>query len=147
MLEIILADLRRIFGNKVLLIPEDVAEIIDTSVGQQANLRSEERFPISYDKDDFGRVKISIYRLAEYLANLGNKQVRQELKREISKAPDKSTRSQKKAPKGHLEKGWWVFRQRQIIAIISKSLLDLELSLKPKEKNSKSLDKSYPYYP
>ena len=135
MLEIILADLRRIFGNKILLSPEDIAEIISTSVGQQANQRSEGKFPIPWNKDDFGRVKISIYDLAEYIANIGKTQVKQTLKQEISLAPDKPTRVQKKARKGHLERNWWAFRQRAIIAIIRKSLLDFELSYKTSDKN------------
>jgi hypothetical protein len=138
MLEIILADLRRIFGNKVLLSPEDIAEIIGISVGQQANMRSDDRFPIPYDKEDTGRIKISIYALAEYLANHGKKQVKQALKQEISLSPDKPTRVQKKARKGHLETDWWVFRQRAIVAIINRSILELELAVQP-EKSKKHI--------
>jgi hypothetical protein len=138
MLEIILADLRRIFGDKVLLSPEDIAEIIGISVGQQANLRSDERFPIPYDKEDTGRIKISIYALAEYLANHGKKQVKQALKHEISLAPDKPTRVQKKARKGHLENDWWAFRQKAIVAIIDRSILEFELLVQP-EKTKRNL--------
>lgn len=133
MLEIILADLRGIFGNKVLLTPEDIAEIIGISVGQQANLRSEDRFPIPYD-DKTGRIKISIYALAEYLANHGRKQVKTVLKQETKLGPDKPTRVQKKARKGHLEGQWWALRQRQVIAVINRSLLELELAINPFEK-------------
>lgn len=137
MLEIILADLRRIFGNKVLLTPEDIAEIIGMSVGQQANKRSEGKFPIPYE-DETGRIKISIYSLAEYLANHGRQQVKQALKHEISLSPDKPTRVQKKARKGHLEKDWWAFRQRAIVAIINRSILEFELAVQP-EKTKKHI--------
>lgn len=139
MLEIILADLRRIFGNKVLLSPEDIEEIIDTSVGQQANLRSEGRFPIPWDKDGFGRVKISIYDLAQYIANIGKNQVKQTLKQEIVVAPDKPTRLQKKARKGHLERDWWAWRQLHIVSIIRKSVLDYGLSNVNKSRKPKNI--------
>jgi hypothetical protein len=131
MLELILADLRRIFGNKVLLTPEDIAEIIGISVGQQANLRSEDRFPIPYD-DETGRIKISIYALAEYLANHGSKQVKTALKHEIAQAPDKPTRAQKKARKGLLEGEWWALRQKRVVSVLEKSMLDFELARNPR---------------
>jgi hypothetical protein len=133
MLEIILADLRRIFGDKVLLTPEDIAEIIGMSVGQQANKRSDGEFPIPYDGST-GRIKISIYALAEYLANHGRKQVKTALKQEIKLGSDKPTRVQKKARKGHLEGQWWALRQRQVIAVINRSLFELELAVSPNEK-------------
>lgn len=41
MLEIILADLRERFGDKVLLSPEDLVSVINKSEGQQANERSQ----------------------------------------------------------------------------------------------------------
>jgi hypothetical protein len=139
MFETILADLKRIFGNKILLTPEDIAEIIGISVGQQANLRSEDRFPIPYEKEDTGRVKISIYHLANYLANHGKQQVKTALKQEIIGATDKPSRVQKKARKGHLEGEWWTLRQRQIIAIIRKSALDFELAVNKDEKKDRTI--------
>lgn len=126
MYKIILSDLRQQFGSKVLLSPEDLAEVIDVSVGQQANLRSADKFPIPHNKDDFGRVKVSIYDLASYLANLGKAQV----KHEIAQIPDKLTRLQKKSAKGRLSKDWWQFRCSSIYSIINRSLLDFELVAK-----------------
>lgn len=134
MLNIILSDLRQQFGSKVLLSPEDLAEVIDVSVGQQANLRSANKFPIPHSKDDFGRVKVSIYDLANYLANLGKAQVKQEM----AQIPDKLTRSQKKSTKGHLEKNWWLFHGTQIVSIIHKSALDFELNLNAAPKKTVS---------
>lgn len=113
------------FGSKVLLGPEDIADIIDMTVGQQSNKRSDDDFPIPWSKDT-GRVKVTIYHLADYLANHGKKQVKQEM----SKIPDKLTRIQKKATKGHLGKEWWLFRSRSIVAIIEKTILENELHTK-----------------
>ncbi len=111
------------FGSKVLLGPEDIADIIDMTVGQQSNKRSDDDFPIPWSKDT-GRVKVTIYHLADYLANHGKRQVKQEM----SKIPDKLTRIQKKATKGHLEKEWWLFRSPQITAILGKSILEIQLA-------------------
>ncbi|MEY4496324.1 MAG: hypothetical protein RL744_1388 [Pseudomonadota bacterium] len=108
-----------------MLGPEDIADIIDMTVGQQSNKRSDDDFPIPWSKDT-GRVKVTIYHLADYLANHGKRQVKQEM----SKIPDKLTRSQKKATKGHLEKEWWLFRSRSIVAIIEKAILENELHSK-----------------
>lgn len=68
MIENVLADLKSRFGEKVLLSPEDIAPIISSSPAVQANLRSQGRFPIPVKK--IGRkIGITIYHLAEYLAN------------------------------------------------------------------------------
>ena len=64
MFQQILDDLKAQFGSKVQLSPEDIAEIINVSVGEQANKRSQGRFPIPYTKDG-GRIRISIYALAK----------------------------------------------------------------------------------
>jgi hypothetical protein len=121
--DLILKDLQDKFGSKVLLGPEDIADIIDMTVGQQSNKRSDDDFPIPWSKDT-GRVKVTIYHLADYLANHGKRQVKQEM----SKIPDKLTRIQKKATKGHLEKEWWLFRSPQITAILGKSILEIQLA-------------------
>ena len=133
MFDIILKDLRDRFGDKVLLSPEDLAPVINKSEGQQGNERSEGKFPIPH-KVEGRRVKVSIYHLAQYLADIGSGEVRQE----ISKIPDKLTRTQKKNTKGLLEKNWWLFRSTQITSIISKSILELELTAKPAQKRPQS---------
>ncbi|QWD89274.1 hypothetical protein GQ367_02025 [Polynucleobacter sp. MWH-CaK5] len=125
MFDIVLNDLRGKFGDKVLLSPQDISEIIGMSVGEQANKRSADDFPIPWSKDS-GRIKVTIYHLADYIANHGKKQVKQQ----IAKIPDRLTRTQKKATKGHLEKEWWLFRSRPIIAIIQKSNLEQALDKK-----------------
>ena len=124
MFDIILADLRNQFGPKVLLDPDDLAPVINISVGQQANLRSEGRFPIPYEKIG-NRIKVSIYDLAKHLAGMA----RQHSKTEIALSPDKLNRVQKKATKGLLEKNWWAFRCWQVVAVIRKSSLEQSMSI------------------
>lgn len=68
MIETVLADLKSRFGEKVLLSPEDIAPIIARSPAVQANMRSQGRFPIPIKKMG-SKVGITIYHLAEYLAN------------------------------------------------------------------------------
>lgn len=130
MFDIVLGDLKGRFGPKVLLSPEDIADIIGVTVGQQANLRSDQRFKIPHGKDDFGRIKISIYDLANYIANQGKAHVKQEL----AQVPDCLTRIQKKAKKGHLSKNWWLFRSQPICSIIIKANLEFELGSKSESK-------------
>lgn len=132
MFRVILEDLKAQFGAKVLLTPEDIADIIGVSVGQQANLRSEGRFPIPYKKDG-GRVKISIYDLAKYLA--GESEIH--AKQEIKKIAVPMSRSDRKVTKGHLKEKWWLLRRRSIVAIIRKSNLsnDLRINLNGEPKD------------
>lgn len=124
MFAVILEDLRNQFGPKVLLDPSDLAEVIGISVGQQANLRSEGKFPIPVQKIG-NRVKVSIYELAKYLAGVAQNYS----KTEISNLPDKPNRIQKKAQKGLLEKNWWAFRRDSVISTIRKSLLEKKLRI------------------
>lgn len=114
----------------MLLSPQDISDIIGMSVGEQANKRSADNFPIPWSKDS-GRIKVTIYHLADYIANHGKKQVKQQM----AKIPEKLTRIQKKATKGHLEKEWWLFKSRPIIAIIEKSILENELGYKDGSRN------------
>lgn len=127
MLTVILEDLKARFGDKVLLDPVDIAPVIGISKGQQANLRSEGRFPIETVKIG-GRIKISIYALAQYLARLAKPVIDEQLK----KIPNLS-RTDKKAKRGHLEKEWWLTFKPQILACIHK--IDLADSFKESSKS------------
>lgn len=130
MLDIILSDLRSRFGDKVLLSPDDLVEVLGVSVGQQANQRSQGKFPIPH-KVEGRRVKVSIYDLARYLSNIGSASV----KSELITIPDSQhlPRRSKKQLKGRLQQGWWLFHSPMVVSIISKSILDYELVSKPQE--------------
>jgi hypothetical protein len=64
----ILRDLRQTYGHKVLLTPEDLALAIGRSPKAQANMRSRHAFPMPIKRLG-GRVGVSVYALADYLAN------------------------------------------------------------------------------
>ncbi len=117
MFDLVLADLQGRFGSKILLEPADLADVIGISVGQQANLRSQGRFPIPTTKVG-NKVKVSVYALAQWLASLA----KQEVKTELAKTPNLN-RAEKKARRGHLTGQWWAFRQEAICAIIQKAYL------------------------
>lgn len=125
MFQQILEDLKATFGSKIQLSPADIAEIIDMSEGQQANRRSEGSFPIPYTKDG-GRIRISIYALAKYLADCCNS----DCKHEMKSLPVDVSRTAKKSTRGHLQKNWWHLRRKQITSIIWKSNFEDELSKK-----------------
>lgn len=112
MIETILADLRAIFGEKVLLEPADLVNVLGISTGQQANLRSEGKFPIEIVKMG-GKVKVSIYALAKFLAG----QSKPAIKEQLAQAPRLDRKAKKKA-KGHLEKDWWLGFRERIFACI-----------------------------
>lgn len=63
----ILAELQAEFGKKKLLTPQDIAPYIARSPQAQANLRCRGRFPLA--KKVQGRIVISIYDLADFLAD------------------------------------------------------------------------------
>jgi hypothetical protein len=68
MYEEILTDLKKSFGPRVLLTPEDIAPLIVSSPAVQANMRASGTFPLPVRKIG-RRVGVTIYHLAEYLAN------------------------------------------------------------------------------
>lgn len=112
MIETILADLRAIFNEKVLLEPADLVNVLGISTGQQANLRSEGKFPIETIKMG-GKVKISIYALAKFLAGQSKLVIKEQLAQS-----SRLDRRGKKKTKGHLEKDWWLgFRERILSCI------------------------------
>lgn len=67
MYEMVLADLKQRFGDKVMLSPSDIAPVIASSPAVQANLRLQNRFPIPVRKVG-KKVGVTIYHLAEYLS-------------------------------------------------------------------------------
>lgn len=120
----ILGDLRQRYGDKILLTPEDLEGVLGISRGQQANLRSQGRFPLPTRKVG-GRICVSIYDLAKYLAGAAEEDVKAQMTQEQATGTKKSTRSEKKAKRGLLEKNWWLFRAHHITAILdSRRLLD-----------------------
>ena len=123
---VILADLKERFGNRISLTPADLVEVLGTSEGQQANQRSEGSFPIPYTKDG-GRIKITIYALAEYLARCSTASANVEVRKEIAASPDRIPRIEKKKRKGHLESGWWQLRCTAIYSIIRHSQMEFDL--------------------
>ena len=64
----VLADLKKTFGSKILLSPEDLAPLIATSIAVQANMRSQGRFPLPIRKIG-SRIGVSIYHVAEFIAH------------------------------------------------------------------------------
>ena len=118
MLNEILIDLQGRFGSKVLLEPADLVEVIGISTGQQANLRSQGKFPIPTTKVG-NKVKVSIYALAQWLVALAT----QSATTELATIPNLN-RAEKKAIKGHLKGQWWAFRQEEICSIIKSSIME-----------------------
>lgn len=125
---VILNDLKERLGNRINLTPADLVEILGKSEGQQANQRSENTFPIPYTKDG-SRIKITIYALAEYLANCSVSCAKSEFKNQAARRPDKPSRAEKKKRIGNLEKGWWLIRRAAIVSIIRRSFLEFELAV------------------
>jgi hypothetical protein len=129
----ILDDLKGRYGERVLLSPQDLVEVLGVSVGQQANLRSQGKFPIPTKKIG-NLIKVSIYDLAKYLSGLCDVEVKKEYK-EIKKTQDKDiNRLEKKKKKGLLETNWWLFKQDDIYDVLNKSLLDVLMPVAPANK-------------
>lgn len=115
MIDLILQDLKSRYGDRVLLTPEDLVGVLGVSVGQQANLRSRGKFPVSTTKVG-NLVRVTIYDLAKYLSG--------ECVSTVKMAPVEDTkplsRGQKKARKGLLEKDWWLTYQVEIYSYLDK---------------------------
>lgn len=65
-LEIVLHDLQKEFGRKIILSPKDLAPILGVSESSQANMRSSGAFPLPILKQG-SKVGVSIYSLAKWL--------------------------------------------------------------------------------
>lgn len=131
MFDVILEDLKRRFGDKIFLTPDDLALITGISIGQQAKLRSENRFPIPYEKIG-NRIKISIYHLAEYLSKKANAYAKKKVKEEVGNPTDKRKES-KKATNGRLKEDW--FRDFMSIFVVqyeNRLMLSSSFSKEPK---------------
>lgn len=131
MFDVILEDLKRRFGDKIFLTPDDLALITGISIGQQAKLRSENRFPIPYEKIG-NRIKISIYHLAEYLSKKANAYAKKKVKEEVGNLADKRKES-KKATNGRLKEDW--FRDFMSIFVVqyeNRLMLSSSCSKEPK---------------
>lgn len=135
MIAIILDDLRQRFGDKIFLDTEDLAAITNLSRGQNANLRSGNKFPIPTRKLG-GRIVVSIYALAKYLAESCEEEIRGKPVKATagsdgntpSKPPRKSQRAEKKAQKGLLEADWWLEYSPLVITVLEKCTLNVERS-------------------
>lgn len=126
MFDVILDDLRKRFGNKIVLGTDDLEAVLGISRGQQANLRSQNRFPIQTRKVG-SRVVVSIYDLAKHLSGDCETEVKATMASKLSKAGETSSRKVKKAQRGLLQGNWWLFRAGRIIAILeNRSLLDID---------------------
>ncbi len=104
----------------MLLTPEDLVGVLGVSVGQQANLRSRGKFPVTTTKVG-NLVRVTIYDLAKYLSGECISTVRQ------AHVEDEKplNRVQKKARKGKLEKDWWLSFQTEVYMVMDKASLVL----------------------
>lgn len=120
----ILGDLRQRYGDKIVLTPEDLEGVLGISKGQQANLRSQRRFPLPTRKVG-GRVCVTIYDLAKYLAGAAEDDAKAQTNHGQATGTSKVSRSEKKAMRGLLKKNWWLFRVNQLISVLdNRRLLD-----------------------
>lgn len=108
MYETILKDLKERFGDKVILTPADIAPVIASSPGVQANHRSRGGFPIPIRKIGT-KVGVTIYHLAEYLAT--GEVVVQAPKPNTTSLKSKPTPSRSVSPRS---KAWLMAFQAQI---------------------------------
>ncbi|MDC7716108.1 hypothetical protein PQU95_02575 [Vogesella sp. DC21W] len=130
MFEVILRELQKKFGDKILLTPEDLVLITGISVGQQAKLRSEGRFPIPFEKLG-GRIKINIFHLAEYLASKANNYAKSKMKEDKKESGNLVNNrlvarkdNKKKNEKGRLKDNWF----REFLAMFCSHFEKMELN-------------------
>lgn len=120
MFKVILEDLKSRVGDKIYLSPDDLEPLLDISKGQQANLRSQNKFPVRTSKIG-GKVVVSIYDLAKHLSADCEAEVSATLAKSAPPA-EKLSRTTKKTQKGLLEKGWWQFHSNLLFAYIERTI-------------------------
>lgn len=112
---IVLDDLKKRFGDKVLLTPSDIAPLIAMSENAQASLRCRGRFPIPVKKIG-KRIGVTIYALAEYLATgdfQDSDDTVEEIKEAISPPPKLKPRRSNKKPQA-IDYSWLLGYKQQL---------------------------------
>lgn len=112
---IVLDDLKKRFGDKVLLTPSDIAPLIAMSENAQASLRCRGRFPIPVKKIG-KRIGVTIYALAEYLATgdfQDSDETVEEIKEVISPPPKLKPRRSNKKPQA-IDYSWLLGYKQQL---------------------------------
>ena len=120
-------DLKGRYGDRMLLSPADLVEVLGISEGQQANLRSSGKFPIATKKIG-SSVRVSIYDLAKYLSAGAETAAKAEIK-----GVDTVNRIAKKQAKGRLAHGWWLSYQTKVFAVLERVRLEARLGTVEKE--------------
>lgn len=118
----ILFDLKGRFGDKVILSPKDIAPIIDTSIGVQANQRLRQNFPIPIIKQGT-KIGITIFALARWLADGSVQPSDSDLE---TIAPQPATASPQPSPNKRRSKNDWMLAMEDTISFHTDLLRELQ---------------------
>ncbi len=117
MYDIILTDLLKVFGGKLLLDSSDLAIVTGISNKQQSALIAANKLPINSRKLG-NRLVYSIYEVAKYLSSFSDSLSKEEIKKEPL-----LNRVEKKKTKSRLQKTWWLDFHSQLISLHQKALI------------------------
>ena len=120
MLQEILQDVKNAVGGRLVVTPAELEAIMGIPVGHQANMRSENRFPIP-DQKTGRKVHYSVHAVAKHLAGRATAIAKETLKETKQDKPP--TRLQKKNATNHLASGWWLTFNVRLTALFQNGVL------------------------
>lgn len=100
----IVEELKQTVNGRMVMTPAELQTIMGLSVNQQANMRSQNRFPINHQKVG-SKVLYTVHAVAKHLSASATDSVKETIK-EIERDKPLS-RSKKKNMTNHLKSGWW----------------------------------------
>ena len=127
-------ELKQTVNGRMVMTPAELQTVIGLSVSQQANMRSQNRFPITHQKIG-SKVLYTVHAVAKYLTSSAMDNVKEAVK-EIEREKPLS-RSKKKNMSNHLKSGWWCAYRLKLRAVCECNKTELELLAVMPEKESR----------
>lgn len=120
----ILEDLKQAVQGRLVLTPVELQAVLGVSEGQQANLRSQKRFPIVHKKIG-SSVVYPIHAIAKHLSGEASKNANEVIKQIQVDKP--LSRIQKKKIGNHLESDWMHTFRLRLFAMFENNEIEQEL--------------------
>jgi hypothetical protein len=121
----IVEDLKQASGGRLVMTPAELELVLGVSVGQQANLRSQSRFPIKHQKIG-SKIVYPIHAIAKHLSSSASDSAREAIK--VIEEDRPLSRTQKKKMGNHLKGDWMLSYRLRLFALIERNEIEEEIA-------------------
>lgn len=120
----IVEDLKQASGGRLVMTPAELELVLGVSVGQQANLRSQCRFPIKHQKIG-NKIVYPIHAIAKHLSSSASDSAREAIK--VIEEDKPLSRTLKKKKGNHLKADWMLSYRLRLFALIERTEIESEI--------------------